>query len=813
MDPLEDPELPALVSAALEQRDRGFEPRLDELCAARPDLREAVAEALRAGDRLPVLQRSLAGRDALLGRTLAGRYRLVERLGAGAMGVVYEAQDLELGRLVAVKILRALVLDDEEAALRFEREGEALASVHHPCVVTIHDRGRTEDGDPFLVMERLHGRPLADLLEGGSGPDQRLARLGSGARRETSWLRQTARWAAELAEGLEAVHRAGVLHRDVKPSNVFLCTDGRVVLLDFGIAHVDREDITRDGAFVGTPAYMAPECLARGGDPSAAQDVYGLSATLYHLLTSEPPYQGTPSQIMSALVRTDPPRASRLCQGLPRDLQAVLDRGMARAPRDRYASAAELGQDLRAFLDHRPVQARPLSALALGWRRLRRSPLAVGALVALVLVGLTLGGTALAAQRREQHAALAFEAYRRLPANFTVVHPPGRRLRDGALRARVQQHLDRLVEFSASGLPARLLRASFRLDHGDAAGAAADVEALAQELGSPLSRTLADRYAALPPGSEGVDALDLEGLPEPRDARDLLVAGYHRMRVMDRKGGCALLMDPRLADEPYALELSLPAHARDGLGRLELALELERRLGGRTATTANFAAGALVLDRRYERALEVALEGLELSPASVPLLENAGLAAWRLRRMDEADDLYAEAVRLDPESWMPWEYLVRVRIDAWRFAAAREALAAAPFAPVHGPEGELLHGTLTAELETEQALERQRAGDPVAAREAARRADEHFARVLELDPGHTSSRMAIARSILEETSSFAGLADLMAEDLSLDRRLRILVEWMPAELDTTDTAALRAMLRAVADRFESDQRDPDPAVR
>src|SRR5690606_29711279 len=179
----------------------------------------------------------------------------------------------------------------------------------------------------------------------------------------------------DVAAGLGAAHAQGVYHRDVKPSNILIPTDLRAVLLDFGIAaRAGDPSLTAGETALGTPCYMAPE-QATGGQRSAATiDVYGLSATLYHLLTGKAPFDGDAAQVVARLQREDPLPPHVVRPDLPRDLAAIVEKGMAREPRHRYATIRELEADLRAFLAHRPVSARPLSRIARAVRRSRRHP-------------------------------------------------------------------------------------------------------------------------------------------------------------------------------------------------------------------------------------------------------------------------------------------------------------------------------------------------------------------------------------------------------------------------------------------------------
>jgi len=840
-DPLDDPELPALVSAAMEMRDHGLEPPLEEICCNRPDLIDAVAASIETSERLPLLQTATASHDRFVGRVLDARYRLTARLGAGAMGVVYRGEDLELQRPVAVKILRAALLDEGQAESRFAREAEVLAAIDHAAVVTIYDRGRTGDDDPYLVMELLEGQPLSQLLEEGkragatthSHDTGWIARALGGPESvdEPSYLRTVVRWTADLASGLGAAHSKGIFHRDIKPSNVFVRRDGRPVLVDFGIAaRMSHATITHEHSTLGTPAYMAPEALDERSRPDAALDVYGLSATLYHMLTLRPPYTGTPSQIISRLAVKEPPRAKRLREGLPRDLQAILDRGMARRPSDRYASAAELEIDLRAFLDYRPVQARPLSPLGRAWRRARRSPAfwtfaSVTALAVVAFFGVQ-ARTAWLERRAREHA----ELWRHVPPNLTIVKPANRVLSDEEGRAEVAALLDQAAAVCLDPLPTLLIRAAFRLDHGDARGAADDMRRIAASVDTPYAqaladryRALADRYQALAPARDTVSAgsdaarapaaasapmVDTSDLPEPSGRADVYLAAYHAMRAERFDLAQPLLDDPAVEEYAPAQELRALFDARDPHRMYERGLWLEEQLGGRTAMTAHLIGLALVLQKGQESqalAAEVIAEGLELVPRSHALRLNAGLAAWRLGHLDEAREQYRRAIELKPQHDLAYENLTRVLMDAGALGKAQAVVDSAPF-------DQYRRLVLEGEIEEERAIQHWQADDMERCSEAALRSVAKFDEAAEHGEPVRSARAAISRALVTEDTAdvFSGLAQLLRSDPLKWRRLAILLQFMPTELNDTDARALRDYLDALHDVLAGDRATSHP---
>lgn len=269
-------------------------------------------------------------------------YEILGELGRGTMGVVYRARNIRLNRLVALKVVLDGAQSRPEDLVRFLAEAEVLARCQHPHVVLIYDAG-WYDGRPYLAMELVEGGTLSRKHTGGPQAPRRAAEL-----------------AEMLARGVGHAHTRGIVHRDLKPSNVLLTPDGLPKLTDFGLAkRLDGDDgLTQTGTLLGTPGYMAPEqALCREVGPSA--DVYALGAILYELLTGEPPFRAESLLQTLELVVSEPPRRPRLLRPqVPRDLEAVCLKCLQKEPRDRYASADEVAEDLRRFLAGRPVRAR-----------------------------------------------------------------------------------------------------------------------------------------------------------------------------------------------------------------------------------------------------------------------------------------------------------------------------------------------------------------------------------------------------------------------------------------------------------------------
>lgn len=288
-------------------------------------------------------------------------FRLISILGQGGMGCVYLAQHLDLERLVAIKVVSPGGATSPSLLSRFREESKAVAAVAHPGVCQIFEAGEA-NGLPYLAMEFIEGVTLAESLR-----DQLPAPT------------ESAKSILAIAEAIEACHQAGILHRDLKPSNVMLTKDGSVKVMDFGLAkrlHGGDEHQTQTGEIIGTPGYMAPE-QASGvvKQFTPATDVYAIGAILYELLTGRPPFQ-TPDLMQTImLVLTEEPISPRKLQPrVPVDLETICLKCLDKKPQKRYATAADLAEDIRRFLDHRPVQARRTPYWEKSWKWARRHP-------------------------------------------------------------------------------------------------------------------------------------------------------------------------------------------------------------------------------------------------------------------------------------------------------------------------------------------------------------------------------------------------------------------------------------------------------
>lgn len=340
-----------------------------------------------------------------------GDFRLLREIGRGGMGVVYEGEQLSLGRTVALKVLPAHVTLEPRAVKRFRREASTTARLRHPGIIEVHAVGDA-CGAHYFAMPLVEGAPLdrviEDLRRGGpSSPTEDALRAavvrtahrpmcgrhseaevepttgggGSADPWRGSFPDAVARIVLQVAEALEHAHRCGVLHRDVKPSNILVRPNGTVVLTDFGLAREQGQpSLTMTGEFAGTPYYVAPEqARIRGGQVDRRSDLYSLGTTLYELLTLTRPFDGPSTQevLTKIISETAPVRPRKLDGGIPRDLETICLKAIEKEPARRYSTCRELADDLRRHLDRQPVKARPIGRVHGLVRLIQRNPVPV----------------------------------------------------------------------------------------------------------------------------------------------------------------------------------------------------------------------------------------------------------------------------------------------------------------------------------------------------------------------------------------------------------------------------------------------------
>ena len=366
----------------------GREPEVNVLAARHPGLEAQIRQLVETLKALHELGCRTDSGDA--GRafsdfvatpaSLLGDYRLIRELGRGGMGIVYEAEQVSLGRRVALKVLPFAAVLDQRQLARFRNEAHAAAQLHHTHIVPVYSVG-CERGVHYYAMQFIDGRDLGsviDELRELTGSDGRERRAGAETPRSSSsdllegvtpgsttrtraYFRAAAELVLQAATALEHAHELGILHRDIKPSNLLLDGRGKLWVTDFGLARFEKDaGMTRSGDLLGTLRYMSPEqALAKRVPVDHRTDIYSLGVTLYELLTLEPPFVGKDREEILRRIAFEEPRPPRRAQkGVPVEIETIVLKAMAKNPEERYATAREFAEDLERHLEDRPIQAR-----------------------------------------------------------------------------------------------------------------------------------------------------------------------------------------------------------------------------------------------------------------------------------------------------------------------------------------------------------------------------------------------------------------------------------------------------------------------
>jgi tetratricopeptide (TPR) repeat protein len=580
----EDPELARVLEGYLAEAEAGRAPDPERLLAEHPALADRLHACL-AGLQLveeaaPNFPPSGPPSAEAAPRQL-GDFRILREVGRGGMGVVYEAEQVSLGRRVALKVLPLAATLDPRRLQRFQNEARAAAGLHHTNIVPVYGVGR-EQGVSFYAVQLIEGQTLAAVLrelrqaEGqAAGPRQgpgapsegppaeattaypppagvpaavstapqgALSTEGGVANRE--YIRAVARLGAQEAEALDYAHQLGVVHRDVKPANLIVDGRGQLWVTDFGLAlfRDGEPGLTLTGDLVGTVRYMSPEqALAKRVPIDHRSDVYSLGATLYELLTLQPVFQGQDRQeLLRQIAFEEPTPPRRLNKALPAELETVLLKALAKSPAERYATAQELADDLERFLKDEPVRARRPTLLqrARKWARRRRAVVATAAVcLLLALAGLAAGAGWVAhdrANRRDLAEAEAREALREAEHLLQA-----ERWAEGVSAAkRAETALDRAGGSDDLLRQARELRADLemagRLEEASLAGTAVKGSAFDWEAEQAAYAQAFRDYGL------DVERFDLAGAAERLRARPIrvqLAAALDRLAALRRKAG------------------------------------------------------------------------------------------------------------------------------------------------------------------------------------------------------------------------------------------------------------------------------------
>lgn len=280
------------------------------------------------------------GQNNLIGKVIGDRYRIDELLGQGGMSAVYKAYDPNLKRVVAVKVIHPRLVDDPKFLMRFEDEAAAVAQLHHPNIVQVHDFNHDDDLY-YMVQEFVPGETLQQLL-------RRLSKSGN-----LLPIPEAIQFTHDICDAADYAHKRGMIHRDIKPANIILNVNGSAILMDFGIVKITGGVVhTATGAVVGTALYMPPE-LIKGEVPDPRADIYSLGVTLFEMISGRPPFEADSAMSLMMMHMRDPlPNMHHLRPEVPDELIAVLTKALAKEPNDRYASMSDLSEALKGALDH-----------------------------------------------------------------------------------------------------------------------------------------------------------------------------------------------------------------------------------------------------------------------------------------------------------------------------------------------------------------------------------------------------------------------------------------------------------------------------
>jgi serine/threonine protein kinase len=701
-----------IVASCLESPPESVDVAVSAACSSHPEHAEAIRRRISALRDLGLVGVTATDDESFPERL--GGFRLLRRLGGGGMGVVYVARQEQLGRDVALKLIRPEHLYFPRARERFRRETEAVARLQHAGIVPIYTVGE-ERGLPYFAMElvdgctlaeavaelrgrapeSLRGADLRDVLARRSPCDARGPAPERSALFEGTWVETCIRIAVQVAAALHHAHGRGVLHRDVKPSNIAVTRDGRAMLLDFGLASLEQaQAMTQSGSQLGSLLYMPPEQIR--GDASAVDqrsDVYSLGVTLYELLTLQVPYYDTnPIGTRAAILdgRPDPLRARN--RAVPKDLEVVCTKAMESDAAQRYADAGAFARDLENVLALRPIEARPPSGIARARRWVQRKPASAAALVlgfALVVgtpTALYLQKSGYAAQLEDERdaarsAQLEAEKQRGIASQAERV---AQAERDKAMiEARDAEGVaDFMIELFGAADPAnakgREVTAGDLLDLG--------VERIERELADQpdvqarLLERMGQSYTSLGRYADAEPVLrrslelrtELSGERSLEVARSLFALGHlHRItgakdavelmqRAVAIRGELGEPVDDQHARCLAGLAMALSRDRRfdESLEWYERAMEAGDALGGdprrlRCIVLAN-RASTMYQMRRFEAAIDDARAAIALEremspdphPGLIASLNTLALALANLARNDEAREVYAELIAL-----------------------------------------------------------------------------------------------------------------------------------------------------------------------
>lgn len=776
-----DDRVAEVLDVYLEAMKAGVPPDVDELLARYPDLADDLKECLASLAFIRQAEMS-ASRSADKGEDMPsaddfagvlGDFRMVREVGKGGMGVVYEAEQISLRRRVALKVLPFAATLDARQLQRFHNEAQAAACLHHTNIVPVFSVG-CERGVHFYAMQYIDGQPLSELIRQMRQREKKppavargeptaayptpadavastplpaagIAPLTGEGRRGSDYFRKVAELGVQAAEALDHAHQLGIVHRDIKPSNLMLDGRGNLWVTDFGLAHMQHGEanLTLTGQAVGTPRYMSPEqALAKRVLLDHRTDVYSLGATLYELLTLHPAFESEDRQELLQQIAFEEPRPPRRCnKAIPAELENIVLKAMAKNPSERYATAGELADDLRRWLEDRPIRARrpPMRTQLVRWAWRHRT-FVVSAAAALVM-GLAVLAGSVGWIVRDQAArqakrvgdievalkdAKGFRREGKLPMAQAAAKRAETLLQDGvaapALAEQVQNLLRELAEEETdSRLVADLAElrlrqaaadvkenryhlAKSRPDYQQVFGkyglrretmTAEEAAARIQARPAPIRATLVaalDHWLILARYEEAPEADWLERIlstADPDSWRQRLRAA----RIQDDRKALEQLAteDDAFTQPPEALYVLQRALRQRDAKAAALALLRRAQQTYPADFWVNHDLGCALRDcqpPRYVESIRFLTAAVALRPESAGTWLTLGDVLTRTGRLDEAADAFRQAIRLSPD--YAWAHL-DLGVTLWRKGRLDEASAAFRRAIELDPEESMAH--------------------------------------------------------------------------------------------------------------------------
>lgn len=713
-----------------------------------PHLAPELLEALESAEELERLRAHDADTEIPSLERL-GPFRFIGELGRGGMGVVLKAVEEPLGRVVALKLLPRTMLTSAAARARFHREAVLASRLDHPGICTVFGAGVTED-QPWIAMRLVEGRSLSEAIAAARKHRKAHPELPSAP--EHDGFRSVARCIARVARALAFAHAHGVLHRDVKPSNVIVTSDGQPVLLDFGVAietDSDGPGLTRTGESAGTPAYLAPELIA--GERTRHDercDVYALGVTLYECLALRPPFAApTRDSLYRAVLAGSALDVRRINSSIARDLSVIVATALERDPERRYASADALADDLEAFVAGRSIAARPAGPLERAARWARREPkqATLAAAFSIAALSLAVASGALIASREDVRAGQLAQRAREIETALVDAYTA---LGDVAEKNSASRFAA-ILELDPGNAEASvgLIFARLRARENEQA-----LELLRDAPRSPAFDRLRAMAERRPPPPEDADWL------ESASAFELFVDGEALRGESERLAPSEQARVWRVAlarfDEAVARAPQARAiyHQMRAWTASQLGDELATRSACRALATlwpdsawSLYQSGSALWKLDPKRALRQLRRSAELDPTRAATFQCMGMAHFTLGEFEEAKAPLRRALELNPLDALAHNGLAVVHMS---LGCADEARAELYQTLSINPRAIQAWGNLTL-LEPTQA-------------EAARAA-EH---VLELDPGQSAYRAIYAEALLgtgEVTAARDEFARLVVE--------------------------------------------------